>query len=66
MQGLQQIMLKRNIGTHLGHKIKKFTPDRVITAGGEIPADIILFISGMTGSPRFDATDLTPTPGGLI
>lgn len=66
VQGLQQIMLKRNIGTHLGHKIKKFTPDRVITAGGEIPADMILFIPGMTGSPWFDATDLPRSPGGMI
>lgn len=59
-------MARVGIETHLGHKIKGFTAERVLTEGGEIPADIILFMPGMTGNQWFDNTDLPRSPGGLL
>ena len=59
-------MVKRGIRTHLGHKMKRFDADRVVTEGGEFPADLILFMPGMTGNAWFDQTDLARSPGGLL
>lgn len=59
-------MKKRNIEFHLGHKIKAFESDKVITEGGEIPTDLILFMPGMTGNTWFDNTELARSEGGLI
>ena len=59
-------MAKRGIRTHLGHKMKRFDADRVVTEGGEFPADLILFMPGMTGNAWFDQTDLVRSPGGLL
>ncbi|TVQ86105.1 MAG: NAD(P)/FAD-dependent oxidoreductase [Chromatiaceae bacterium] len=59
-------MARVGIETHLGHKLKGFSADKVMTEGGEIPADIILFMPGMTGNQWFDHTDLPRSPGGLL
>ena len=59
-------MARRDIRTHLGHKLKRFEPDKVVTDGGEFAADLILFMPGMTGNAWFDATDLPRSPGGLL
>ncbi len=59
-------MARRGIRTHLGHKLKRFEADKVITEGGEFTADLILFMPGMTGNAWFDATDLPRSPGGLL
>jgi sulfide:quinone oxidoreductase len=59
-------MRKVDIDTHLGHKLKGFGPDRVITEGGEVPADLIVFMPGMTGNAWLDNTELPRSPGGLI
>ena len=59
-------MVKRGIRTHLGHKMKRFDADRVVTEGGEFPADLILFMPGMTGNAWFDQTELARSPGGLL
>jgi sulfide:quinone oxidoreductase len=56
----------RGIRTHLGHKMKRFDADRVVTEGGEIAADLILFMPGMTGNAWFDQTALARSPGGLL
>lgn len=64
--GLLAEMRKRDIQTHLGHKLKGFTGDQVKTEGGDFPADLILFMPGMTGNPWFDNTDLPRSPGGLL
>jgi sulfide:quinone oxidoreductase len=60
------MMHDRRIETHLGHKLKGFEANKVSTDGGEIPADLILFMPGLTGSDWFDATDLPRSPGGLL
>ncbi len=63
---LVEMMAKKGIETHLGHKIKGFEEKKVITEGGEIEADLILFMPGMTG-PAFAAdSDLPLSEGGLI
>ena len=59
-------MKKRGIHTHLGHKMKAFESDRVITEGGEFNADLILFMPGMTGNHWFDDSELPRSAGGLI
>ncbi len=47
--GLLREMAKRDIATHLGHKPTGFEADKVKTEGGDIPADLILFMPGMSG-----------------
>jgi sulfide:quinone oxidoreductase len=59
-------MARRGIRTHLGHKLKRFEADKVVTEGGEFAADLILFMPGMTGDTWFDATELPRSPGGLL
>jgi sulfide:quinone oxidoreductase len=59
-------MARRGIRTHLGHKMKRFDADKVVTEGGEFAADLILYMPGMTGNAWFDATDLPRSPGGLL
>ena len=59
-------MARRNITTHLGHKMVRFEADKVVTEGGEFAADLILFMPGMTGNAWFDATALPRSPGGLL
>ena len=59
-------MARRNIATHLGHKMVRFEADKVVTEGGEFAADLILFMPGMTGNAWFDATALPRSPGGLL
>ena len=66
VQGLLAEMARRGIATHLGHKMLRFDPGKVVTEGGEIAADLILFMPGMTGNAWFDATTLPRSPGGLL
>ncbi|MCW8890314.1 MAG: FAD-dependent oxidoreductase [Sedimenticola sp.] len=66
VKGLLREMKKRDIETHLGHKMKQFTENKVVTEGGEFEADLILFMPGMTGNQWFDNTDLPRSEGGLI
>lgn len=63
---LLDTMAKRGIETHLGHKMKAFESNKVVTEGGEFGADLILFMPGMTGNQWFDKTELPRSPGGLI
>ncbi len=66
VKGILSTMAKRGVKTHLGHKLKRFEADKVVTEGGEFHADLILFMPGMTGNLWFDATDLPRSEGGLI
>ena len=59
-------MARRGIETHLGHKIRSFENSVVATEGGEIPADLILFMPGMTGPAWIQGGPLPISPGGLI
>jgi sulfide:quinone oxidoreductase len=66
VQHLLAEMARRNIRTHLGHKMVRFEADKVVTEGGEFAADLILFMPGMTGNAWFDQTELPRSPGGLL
>lgn len=63
---LTREMHKRDIEMRLGEKPLRFEADRVVTEKGDFPADVILFMPGMTGNPWFDRTNLPRSPGGLI
>jgi len=66
VQHLLGEMKRRGVHTHLGHKLVRFDANKVVTEGGEISADLILFMPGLTGSAWFDATTLPRSPGGLL
>ena len=66
VDGLLSRMKRLDIETHLGHKMKGFDSDKVMTEGGEFNADLILFMPGMTGNTWFDNTDLPRSSGGLL
>lgn len=66
VKGLLEEMKRRDIDTHLGDKIKGFEADRVITEGGDIPAELILFMPGMTGPAWLANTKLPLSEGGMI
>lgn len=59
-------MARRQIRTHLGHKLQRFEASQVVTEGGAFAADLILFMPGMTGNAWFDQTPLARSPGGLL
>ena len=66
VDGLLAEMKRRGIATHLGQKLKGFSPTQVTTEGEAFPADLILFMPGVTGNAWFDSTDLPRSPGGLL
>ena len=66
VKSLLKEMKKRNIETHLGHKMKGFERNKVMTEGGEFEADLIMFMPGMTGNTWFDNSNLPRSEGGLI
>ncbi|MCU7947455.1 MAG: NAD(P)/FAD-dependent oxidoreductase [Candidatus Thiodiazotropha sp. (ex Cardiolucina cf. quadrata)] len=66
VSGLLREMEKRDIETHLGNKMVKFTQSNVVTEGASFDADLILFMPGMTGNKWFDDTELPRSSGGLI
>nr|VFJ50657.1 MAG: sulfide:quinone oxidoreductase [Candidatus Kentron sp. FW] len=64
--GLKSAMTKRGIGMHLGHKMKGFESGKVITEGGEIKADLTLFLPGMTGLSWYADGGLPLSAGGFV
>jgi sulfide:quinone oxidoreductase len=66
VKGMLKEMGRRGIETHLGHKMKGFEPNRVLTEGGAIEADLILFMPGMTGPSWLEDSELPRSEGGLI
>jgi sulfide:quinone oxidoreductase len=64
--GLLREMQKRDIATHLGHKPTGFEADKVKTEGGDIPADLILFMPGMSGPAWASEAGLPLSDGGFF
>jgi len=64
--GLLREMKKRDIDTHLGHKMKGFSENSVMTTGGEFDADMILFMPGMTGPAWLADSGLNLSAGGMV
>jgi NADH dehydrogenase, FAD-containing subunit len=54
------------VDTHLGHKPVRFEAGKVVTEGGEIPADLILFMPGLTGPAWLDDSTLPRSDGGFV
>jgi sulfide:quinone oxidoreductase len=61
-----KMMAERGIRTHLGNKMKGFEANKVITEGGAIDADLILFMPGMTGPAWSQESAIAKSEGGLI
>ena len=59
-------MAQQDIRTHLGHKPLRFEADKVVTEGGEIPADLILFMPGLTGPAWLEDSSLPLSDGGFV
>ncbi len=66
VDGLLQEMKNRGIATRLGRKILRFEERKVVVDGGEIDADLILFMPGLTGPAWLENTDLPLSAGGMI
>ncbi|NCA68565.1 MAG: NAD(P)/FAD-dependent oxidoreductase [Sphingobacteriia bacterium] len=66
VDGILKETKRRDIRTHLGHKLKSFSATKITTEGGEIDADLIIFMPGLTGNAWFDKTGLPRSPGGLL
>ena len=64
--GLLREMARRDIATHLGHKITGFEMDKVKTEGGNLPADLILFMPGMSGPAWAAESGLPLSEGGFF
>ncbi len=64
--GLLREMQKRDIATHLGHKITGFEADRIKTEGGDVLADLILFMPGMSGPAWASESGLALSEGGFF
>jgi sulfide:quinone oxidoreductase len=63
---VMKMMAKKGIQTRLGHKMKAFEPNKVITEGDEFEADLILFMPGMTGPAWSQNSEIAKSEGGLI
>jgi len=59
-------MKSRDIHTHLGHKLKKMTENKVITEDSELDSNLTLFMPGMTGPAWLNNSDLPASKGGFI
>lgn len=66
VDGLMAQMRRKGIDTHLGHKLTGFTATSVETEGGSVPADMILFMPGLTGPDWAGASGLALSPGGFF
>jgi sulfide:quinone oxidoreductase len=64
--GLLREMQKRGIDTHLGHKLTGFDADMIKTEGRDIPADLILFMPGMSGPAWASEACLPLSDGGFF
>ncbi len=59
-------MARRGVATHLGHKMRGFEAGRVLTEGGTVEADMILFMPGLTGPAWLPESGLPMSDGGMI
>ncbi|MGM0516867.1 MAG: NAD(P)/FAD-dependent oxidoreductase [Pseudomonadota bacterium] len=63
---LLERMEKFDIETHIGAKPQRFEKNKVVTEKGEIDADLILFMPGMTGPSWLENASFPTSPGGMI
>ena len=66
VDGLLKEMDRRGIRTELGQKLVRFEADKVVTEAGDIAADLILFMPGLTGPAWLEKANLPLSPGGMV
>ncbi|MEJ1999506.1 MAG: FAD-dependent oxidoreductase [Maritimibacter sp.] len=66
VDGLLKQMKRRGIDVHIGAKPQKIEADKVITEREEIPADLVMFMPGLTGPLWLDNSELPRSEGGFI
>ncbi len=66
VDGLLAEMAGRGIRTHLGNKMVRIEEKKIVTEGGEIDADLIPFMPGLTGPAWLAKADLPLSPGGMV
>ncbi|OIQ96140.1 NADH dehydrogenase-like protein [mine drainage metagenome] len=66
VKGLLAEMKRRDVATQLGHKIKGFSATGVSTEAAEIPADLILFMPGLTGPAWAENSGIALSDGGFF
>jgi len=66
VQGLLAEMKRRGIETHLGEKILGFSASHVQTETANLPADLILFMPGLTGPKWAENTAQPLSAGGFF
>ncbi len=66
VQNLLAEMKRRDIDTHLGEKILGFTERVVKTESAELPADLILFMPGLTGPAWAAQSGIELSAGGFF
>lgn len=66
VDGLLAEMRKRDIQLHLGQPLVRFEANKIVTTGGVIDTDLILFMPGMTGTDWLVASGLPLSPGGMV
>ena len=66
VEGLLNEMRRRDVSIHIGAKPIRIEADKVVTEREEIPADLVLFMSGLTGPTWLDNTELPRSEGGFI
>ena len=66
MQGLLAEMKRRGVETRLGSNINGFSAGSVSTEAAEIPADLILFMPGLTGPRWAESSGLALSAGGFF
>lgn len=64
--GLLAEMKRRGVVLHLGHKIKGFSSTAVSTEIADFPADLILFMPGLTGPAWAENSGLVLSDGGFF
>jgi len=57
---------RRGIRSHMGHKLKGFAADRVMTEGGDLKTDLIVFIPELVGPAWTAQSDLPLSEDGFI
>lgn len=63
----QKMLKAKNINTRFGKKITEFLPDGVVFEdGSKLASDIIMFISGGTGSSILKSSDLPLSDAGFV
>ncbi len=63
---VMSLMERRGIRAHLGHRLRGFEEGRVLTDGGDVAADLVVYVPGLAGPSWARSSGLPLSPGGFI